>query len=409
MSPLKRQIHGRIAWIPAFIFVVACIAAFKAVDNVDIVIGWIRQILRAISPFFVGFVIAFLLYAPVSKLDKLFSSNKNRFLKRFSRGLSVLIVYLILAGLIALLVATAVPAIINGVTGLINAAPEYYKTVTNWIADNQKNDFIRELDLNTRWSEFYQNTIQPLLKPDQVTKYIQGVLSVASSIANFIIAVVASVFMLLSRETLLGNLRVLAKVIIPRRAHRTIGRYINKSTSIFYSYIYIKLIDAVINGLLILPGLLIAGIPYWLALTILTAVTALIPYFGSIIATIAVDIIALLTGNVGGAVFFTIYSIVMQQIDGNLIQPKLFGQSVGIRPFYVLLAIALGGGLGGFWGLLISVPIMAVLQMLVRDGIYYLKHRHDNDPPEPPEGGPFDRATSFVVTTDTAPPGPESE
>ena len=138
---------------------------------------------------------------------------------------------------------------------------------------------------------------------------------------------------------------------------------------IFYKYLYGALLDALLVGVVVSIGLLVFRVPYAVLLGLLLGLMNLIPYFGAIIGGIGVVLCTLLTKNIYAAIGVAIYVVVIQQVDGNIIQPRIVGGSVGLRPIYVLLAITLFGGLFGFWGILLGVPLMAVLQMLVKDAI----------------------------------------
>ena len=152
---------------------------------------------------------------------------------------------------------------------------------------------------------------------------------------------------------------------------RFLTDYAHRTAAIFYSYLYGAAVDACIVATLMVVGLSLFRLPRSVLLGCFVGIMNLIPYFGAIISGALVILVALLTKNIYTAIGVAVYILVIQQLDGNIIQPKIIGQSVGVRPIYVLLAITLGGGLFGFWGILLSVPSMAVIQMLVGDFIDY--------------------------------------
>ena len=156
------------------------------------------------------------------------------------------------------------------------------------------------------------------------------------------------------------------------------SEYSHKISKIFYSYFYSTLLDACLIGIIVSIGLWIIGVPNALLLGMMVGLMNIIPYFGAIIGGVICVIIAFLSGNIYSALLTGIYIIVMQQLDGNFIQPRIVGSSVGVRPIYVLLAVTVGGGLFGFWGILLGVPFMAIVQMLLHDLIAYRNARKQN-------------------------------
>lgn len=373
---MKKQLVGKRFWVSGLIFAACVIVLYKLVDNFDVIFAFFGRLLQILKPFIIGFVIAFLLYAPTSKLENLLLKAPWGWMRKMARGLSVLVVYLVLAGLLALMIATAIPALVSGITGLIAAIPDYYQTIQKWVNNNLSAEWVQKLQLDQSLQQLY-DFLRSRFTVEKVADYVASLVSVTSSIFNVFFAFIVSIYMLLSRESLLNNAKLLITLVLPDRWGKPFFHYAEKTNSIFYKYLYSKLLDTLLYTLLMLPGLLLAGLPYIGALSILIAVFGLIPYFGSLFSMLVCVAIALLNGNPGGALFFAIYNIIVQQVDGNIIQPKLFGQSVGLKPFYVLLAIAVGGGLGGLLGILIGVPVMAVVQMLLLDLIDYLRRRHE--------------------------------
>ena len=172
---------------------------------------------------------------------------------------------------------------------------------------------------------------------------------------------------------------MLLGMIIPKERINRLGGVTVRSAHIFYSYIYSQLIDSAIVSVLMTIVFVIIGLPYALLLGILMGLCNIIPYFGSIIGGVGVVLVTLISsGDILKAVIASICIIVVQQLDANLIQPRIVAESVGLKPIYVLLAIMIGSGLFGFVGILISVPVMAVIRMLI---VEYIKSLGGKDTP----------------------------
>ena len=364
-------------WVPVFLFAVAVIAVYKL--NIGGAVSWIVRFLGILQPFFIALGLAFVLFVPCQKLEGLFlripviKNNKNPAKGRhIARLTAVLTVYLLLAGLLALVIAIAIPYIIQWVQGIIDALPDYYNTAYQWAQEMTADGMFEGVDVDEKLNEIYASltawlTIENVTDMFSGSRLLSGVVGAANSVMNVALAVIASVYMLLERERLLRALHSACGLVIPPRALDTTVEYTQRSVKIFNSYIYSKLIDSLINGVLAWVGLLLCRIPYAPGLAVLVGITNLIPYFGALLSGGVCVLIALLQGNLWGAVGIGVFLLVMQQIDGNIIQPKLFSSTMGINPFYVLLAIVIGGGYGGFWGMFLSVPLMGVLLMIIKD------------------------------------------
>ena len=223
----------------------------------------------------------------------------------------------------------------------------------------------------------YYDRTPSQLTADRIFSYFQGILNFTTSLLDIFMALIISVYMLLGRESLIRAVKAVAGLVIKPRGMTFCSIYAHKITKIFYSYFYSQAIDACIVGVLATIGLLIARLPNAPVLGMMLGIMNMIPYFGAIIGGVICVLVALLSGNIYGAVFVAIYILAMQQIDGNIIQPRIVSNSVGIKAIYVLLAITIGGGFFGFWGIFLGVPFMAMVQMLVKDFIEYRKRQEE--------------------------------
>ena len=274
---MKKPYKNWAFWISAFVFAVAVIVVYKTVDNLESIWGFLLRLANILSPFVIGFVLAFLLYAPCSRLERLLHKVKFRWVDRHARLFSVLLVFLALLGLFVLLISLAIPSVVQGVTGLINSLPTYFQNIKDWLAEySQPGSLLENFDIDGKIQELY-NYLLAHLTVENIAAYLSGILSVTSSLANIFLSFIAAIYMLLSRESLLRTVKTLSLVFIREKWVERIASYCKKASSIFYSYLYSMLTDAVLIGFLVLPGLLIAGIPYPGAFAMLVGVMNLIP------------------------------------------------------------------------------------------------------------------------------------
>ena len=296
---------------------------------------------------------------------------------KLARPVSVVIVYLLLFGLLTLIGYLALPALYHAIMDFVSAVPGYYNNVMAFLAEYTKEGgILEELHLEERIKDVY-TWISNQLTADRIFSYFQGILNFTTSLLDIFMALIISVYMLLGRESLVRAVKAVAGLVIKPRGMAFCSIYAHKITKIFYSYFYSQAIDACIVGVLATIGLLIARLPNAPVLGMMLGIMNMIPYFGAIIGGVICVLVALLSGNIYGAVFVAIYVLAMQQIDGNIIQPRIVSNSVGIKAIYVLLAITIGGGFFGFWGIFLGVPFMAMVQMLVKDIIDYRNRQEE--------------------------------
>lgn len=355
--------------ISLFLLGCALIVVYKVFDNLGTIGGIIAKLWSIMTPFIVGFGIAFLLFAPVKWLDERIRRSKWQWMQRAARPLAVTIVYLLAIALVSLVIYIAVPALIRAVGDFIEQMPTYYENALSFVRQHsQDGGLLAGFNLEEKVNELYKFLAEQLTV-DRIVGYLSGVVKFASSLIDVLMAFIVSVYMLLGKESLIGAVKSVSSLVIKPKTMGLFSVYSHKIAKIFYNYFYSQIIDAFVVAVLATIGFLIAQIPNAPALGMMLGILNMIPYFGALIGGVICVLVALISGNFYGALFVGIYILVMQQIDANIIQPRIVGHTVGIRPIYVLLGITLGGGIFGFWGVFLGAPFIAVVQMLLSDCI----------------------------------------
>lgn len=365
-------------WLPLFLFAVAIIIFYKVVDRLPQVFSAILDVIGVISPFIGGLIIAFVLYKPVFKFEKLLLKSKKTFLKNHARGISVLGSYCSLILILTLILYLLLPRIFSSAMSLVQNLPTYYNSAVEYVKTLSGEDSkIFGFDVNKILSSLSVSNILSYFDLSAVGKYAGEIFSATGTVIDVFMAFVVSVYVLLGRNHLIKVARKILSMVLTKEKVQKLGRYSIRISDIFYSYIYSQLIDAVIVCVLCFIIFSIIGVPYGSLLAILMGLCNMIPYFGAIIGGGVTVIVTIITsGNFLKAIIVLACIIVVQQVDANLIQPKIVANSVGLKPIYVLLAIMIGSGLFGFVGMLICVPVMAVIRMIIVD---YMKHLGGED------------------------------
>ena len=373
-SRLKGLIDRR--WWSALLWAVAVVLIFRLISAPSVILHYIGKVFDMLSPFLGGLIVAFLLYRPCDAVERLIRKAKGAFWQKTARVWSLVVVYLLFLGMIAVIVAVIFPALIEAVRGLIENLPTYYANVLKFLEDySGEGSIFESVDVQEVVNGVYAFLLSHLTV-ESVIGYLSNIISITGSLINVLLSFIISVYMLAGRDTLLASGRRIGEAFLPTRAVRLTSHYTHKASDIFTRYIYSMMVDALCVCILLIPGMYISRIPYPLAFAIFVGLANIVPYFGAIISGVVTVLILLLNGEFGMAIFLAIYILVIQQVDSNLLQPRIFGQSVGIRPIYVLFAVTVGGGIAGFGGVLLGVPVVAVLKVLVSDLVAHRERIH---------------------------------
>lgn len=332
-----------------------------------------ENIIGIISPFIIGVAIAFILNLVMvifeRKLLYFLDYEKYNNYSKFKRPLSVTLTFLSVFLVIVALIRFIIPQLIDSISTLTDTIPAYIKSFEDLISKYVSDTEI----LNTLWDNFLSAWKDVLQFTGQiVVSSLTGVVDITvgftSGVFNFIISIIFSVYMLINKERLqVGMKKVLYALSEKKFADKTM--YLAKiSNEIFSSYIGGQFLEAIIIGVLCFIGMIIFRMPYPLLISVLIAVTALVPIFGAFIGTIPAAFIILIIDPMQ-AIWFIVFIIVLQQIEGNLIYPKVVGGSIGLPPIWVMLAMIIGGNTFGIIGILLGIPIFSVIYRVFKEFI----------------------------------------
>jgi len=326
----------------------------------------VKKILGFFTPFYIGFAIAYLLSPALRFFEtKVFHKIKKG---KHRRTLSLLLVYLLFAVALFLILYFVLPSLLESISSLIAAIPEGVKKLTAFLQNlterypqmnefyNQNSDKITELI--TQGVQSLVNAIGSLL-PSVVNMTV----SITGTVANIVIGIIISVYMLLSKEKLIAQCKKLLFGLSRKNTAEDlirIGHIANKKMS---SYIVGQVSISLIDAIIVYIVSAILKFPYPVLLAVIVGLFNLIPFFGSVIGCIPCLLIILIQSPIK-ALYFLIFFIVLQQIEGNILGPKIQSKQLNISPIWIIFAILLFGGLFGFWGLLIGVPLFSVIMVL---------------------------------------------
>ena len=359
----------------AIVAFLICALLIKVIFHFSQVWNAVRVVIGVLSPFIGGMILAYLInpmykFFDVTFFGKWLHLSKHR---KLCKTFSLILSYIIVLGIIGALIYVIVPQFIASIRSLIGSLGTFAITVQGWI--NNLETHFSNLNL-----DFVKDSISNLIPTleARLKEWAEGVMptilstsvGVISGIIKGVLAIFVSVYILADKMELERRLRNFYYAIFKPEKAAFISKTTRECSNIFSNFFTGKIFDSLIIGILNGILMLILKLPYPLLVSVLVGVTNVIPTFGPFIGAIPSILIMLMTGW-KEALIFTIMIIVLQQIDGNLIGPKILGNSTGLRPIWILFAITIGAWVGGVVGMLFGVPVMAVIGYLLEEAVNY--------------------------------------
>lgn len=376
----KKYLH----WgLTAFIVVAAAVMFYMALKNFSVLASALGKLVNILSPFIWGLVITYLLTPLMRRLQKnvfgpfaakLYKKSANRDGSKLARGLSVLTSEIVLMLIIAAVLYLIIPQLYSSLETIVLSSSEYIAQTSAWI-ERLLQDFPEVMEyvmgalnsVGNEITEWVKTTLLPELG-SLVTNVTAGVYYVLVGIYNLLIGIIASVYILANVDSLSAHSKKLLYCLFSVETAERIrdaSRFVDKT---FNGFIIGKILDSAIIGLICYIVCAILKIPYALLVSVIVGITNIIPFFGPFIGAIPSTLIILLVDPIK-ALIFVAFIILLQQLDGNYIGPKILGNTVGINGFWVMFSIIFGAGLFGFWGMLLGVPVFVVIYTAVTNAV----------------------------------------
>ena len=356
-----------------------------ALLNLNVVFKVLGYILNLLKPFIYGFCLAFILNIPLSKFENMFK-NKKKVAKGKApakptvekkntklRVAGIAFSILIFIGIIFLTLFLVIPEFINTISIFKDNIPEAFENVKEWLKTLMVNypEITEKItSYQPDWAAL-ESDITKIIKTAAtgiIGISIDFVVGLFSGVVNLVMGFVFAIYMLMQKEGLIQQSKRVLRAYLPENKSEKVLRIGSITNDTFKKFFGGQFIEAILLGVLCFIGMKIFGMPYALTISVLVGVTALIPVFGAFFGT-AIGAILILAVYPMKAVWFVVYIIVLQQIDGNLIYPKIVGDSVGLPGIWVMLAVLIGGNSLGVIGMLVGVPIASVVYKLIKEHV----------------------------------------
>ncbi|MEG0387757.1 MAG: AI-2E family transporter [Niameybacter sp.] len=345
------------------------ISFYFVILNFEYVIKMWNTVIGILNPFLLGIAMAYLLWRPLKWIEK--NLDKFIFRKKMGKGsiriIGVILLYLIVLFVLMALVSFVLPQIISSLNLLYHKSPEFFKTL-----ETSLNTLLIQNGVEGSVYQIISDFVGDLsglimqVTGKMIPLMVELSLKLTSGVLNTFLGVVVSIYCLVDKENFFAQIKKLMHAILPNKIIDRTSEVMNIFDDTFGRYFVGQMTDALIVGMLCFIMMSICKFEFVLLISVIVTCTNVIPYIGPFIGAVPGIFIILMTGGPVQAFWFIVMIFILQQIDGNILVPKIIGDSIGVSGFWVLFAIMVGGGLFGFIGVLLGVPTLSVVFKLLK-------------------------------------------
>ncbi len=366
MEEIKQGWKKRISWL---LIAITVVIVYKMLDNFSNVQQWFGTFFRILKPFLAGLLISYILFMPCKKIESAIS--KLKFMKNRARGLSVIATYIIFVLIIIIIINCIFPVLKESVVELVGNIPGYYEILVNKYKELPEDSIFKSDIIKDKMTELSNIDMRQFLSinNEKIIEYVKNIINIFSGIFDVFVSIIVSVYILLQRTTIMKFLRRFARALFKKNTYEAVNKYFTKANEVFFTFISSQLLDAIIVGILTTVAMLIIKVKYAPLIGFTIGLFNMIPYIGAIVAVGIGILITFITGGLGKAVAMAIVVIILQQIDANIINPKIIGVSLEVSPLLVIFSVTVGGAYFGIIGMFLGVPIAVVIKTVLNDWI----------------------------------------
>lgn len=352
------------------ILITYAILLYLGIKNIGAVLAFLSNVIKILMPFILGVLFAYVLNILMSFFERKMlcklDNSKKHFLRKTKRPLAILLTFLTVILFFTGIMNFVVPQLSQNIATLARKIPDYIKSVEYYINDkidalNLRGDFWNTVNQN--WNEIINKTSQFI--STAVTGIFILTVGLTNTIIDFFLSLIITIYILSAKEKLIRIIKKLIYAFLPERTSARILDIGSQANKTFQGFIAGQLTEALILGVLVFIGMLIFRFPYALLCSTIIAVTAIIPIFGAWIGIVLSAFIVFMA-EPSKTLWFILFIVILQQIEGNLIYPRVVGSSIGLDGLWVLFGLVVGGSLFGIVGMLLGIPAFAVLYAIIR-------------------------------------------
>lgn len=385
MKKLRKLLEKR--WAANTFALCAAVFLYLILTHMSPILVWFRSLWRLLSPVVIGLVLAYI----IDPAAKFMEAHVLRFIRKDTsrRTVAVLIAILLALLVVALFLLMVIPAFFTNVGVLVNNVDVYYENIKHFLERINASDLGVTLDLDSiiTHAETYLKSVFANLASN-MSSVLSKAGSIGNSLFNGLIGFILMIYFLMGKRGLLSGVDTLRRTALSPAKYRTHTTFLQQCNEIFVQYIGCNLLDALIIGTANALFMLICGLPYIPLISVVVGVTNLLPTFGPFVGA-AIGAFILVLNKPVYALWFLIFTVILQLIDGYVLKPRLFSSSLGLPAVWSLVSIILGGKLFGVIGIFLAIPVVAVLASMYHDRFLpWLARRRGERYPSPPPAAP---------------------
>ncbi len=355
-----------------------CLALVILYLKSSVIGGYISEFFRVIAPVTWGVVIAYICNPLMKFFERVFAKviEKKKPHPKINRCLSIAVSFILLIAVLGALLTVVIIQVRDSILEILNNIPTYItqleELITRWLGDYPEivNYFESQLEtIQPKLIDYANNVLNSL--GDISIKLKDGAIGFLIAIKDFVIGFIVAIYLLYSKETFAAQARKIVYAFFPRGMSKTVLRISSKTNYTLSGFISGKLLDSLIIGILCFICMSIMKMEFTALISVIVGVTNIIPFFGPFFGAIPSAFLLLISAP-KQVIPFVIFILILQQFDGNILGPKILGDSTGLTPFWVMFAIFVGGGLFGFAGMVLGVPVFAVIYALISEIVAFL-------------------------------------
>ena len=375
----KPTIEKFISLLPYFLLAVLIIAVYRVSGELRFIINSIGWAWGVMSPFFYGFLLAYVINIPCSSIQKLILKTQGQltpdsFLVKRRKSISLIIVMLILAIIVLLSLNWIIPAIVGSIILFIDSIPDHWEGVVQLIDNFNDLELLdlhisEEVIFNSLWGMIGNISIDRLAAP------FSAIVGAANVMFRGLISFIASIYIMIEKERCKAYIDRLLRIFTSDNFRNTTKEIFSGLNRNLRQYIHTQTIGGIILSVMSMIALLIMGSHFFLLIGIMLWIANYIPYFGSIVATIIAILIVAFTQGITMGIIAAIALLLIQQVEVNIIQPKLMSSAFSMSPLLVIISISVGGAIGGILGMIVVIPIVAVMKDMFDNIVAYYERK----------------------------------
>ena len=352
------------------VIVLIALVGYKLIDNYQMFLNLISTTMSVISPFIYAMIFAYC----INPIMNLFERKL-----KMKRGLSILSTYLLIGGAIVIGALYIVPSIVDSIISITSEIPKYMETVQGWINEALKNQNLYDLINSTGLLDNISviSGKMSIIIIGILDGSVSSIVSITTNVVKIGFGFLISIYILLDKERFITEVKTLTYMILKEEKGTKLIGLVRTYHEMIGKYIGTKAIDSAIIGVLAFFGLMIIGAPYTPLLAIIVGVTNMIPYFGPFVGEVVGAAVGIFVSPAMAITIF-VFLLALQQFDAWYLDPKLIGDKVGVKPFYIILVVTIGGGFFGPIGMLLASPTMATINIYYERKVNLFKARNKN-------------------------------